>query len=90
MVAKDVLDEIKKKLESRIGEKIRLKANRGRKRTYEKIGVLENIYPSIFTIRIDEKNYNQCLSFTYADVLTETVELSFCQEEEYSMLAELK
>ncbi|MGI6096957.1 MAG: Veg family protein [Dethiobacteria bacterium] len=86
MAAKDTLGEIKEKLESRIGEKIRLKANRGRRKTYEKVGVLENTYPAIFTIRVDEENYNRRLSFTYVDVLTETVELSFDIDEERSLL----
>jgi len=77
MVAKDVLFEIRKKIESHLGEKIKLRANRGRRKTFEKEGVLESTYPSIFIIRIDENNYYQRLSFSYADVLTETVELSF-------------
>ena len=77
MVAKDVLFEIRKKLEAHLGEKIKLRANRGRRKTYEKEGVLESIYPSIFVVRVDENNYFQRLSFSYADVLTETVELSF-------------
>lgn len=80
MVAKDVLCEIRKKLEPHVGEKIRLKANRGRRKTYEKEGILESTYPSIFVVRIDEPNYFQRLSFSYADVLTETVELSFGEE----------
>ncbi len=77
MVAKDVLFEIRKKLESHLGEKIKLRANRGRRKTYEKEGVLESLYPSIFIVRVDENNYKQRLSFSYSDVLTETVELSF-------------
>ncbi len=81
MVAKDVLFEIRKKLESHLGEKIKLRANRGRRKTYEKEGVLESTYPSIFIIRVDENNYFQRLSFSYADVLTETVELSFNEGE---------
>ncbi len=81
MVAKDVLFEIRKKLESHIGEKIKLRANRGRRKTYEKEGVLESVYPSIFIVRVDENNYFQRLSFSYADVLTETVELSFDEGE---------
>lgn len=80
MVAKDVLCEIRKKLEPHVGEKIRLRANRGRRKTYEKEGILESTYPSIFVVRIDEPNYFQRLSFSYADVLTETVELSFNEE----------
>ena len=76
-MSKDVLLEIRKRLEPHVGEKIRLKANRGRRRTFEKEGVLERTYPSIFVVRIDEPNYFQRVSFTYADVLTETVELTF-------------
>jgi uncharacterized protein Veg len=79
-VAKDVLCEIRKKLEPHVGEKIKLKANRGRRKTYEKEGILESTYPSIFVVRIDEPNYFQRLSFSYADVLTETVELSFSED----------
>lgn len=80
-MAKDVLVEIRKKLESHLGKKIKLRANRGRRKTYEKEGVLESLYPSIFIVRVDENNYFQRLSFSYADVLTETVELSFGEGE---------
>ena len=33
---------------------MRLRAHRGRRKTLEKVGVLENTYPSIFTVRVDE------------------------------------
>jgi len=72
-----VLGEIRQKLECRVGEQIKLKANKGRRKTFEKEGVLESTYPSIFVIRVDESNYYQRFTFSYADVLTETVELSF-------------
>jgi len=81
MVANNVLFEIRKKLESHLGEKIKLRANRGRRKTYEKEGVLESTYPSIFIVKVKENNYFQRLSFSYADVLTETVELSFDEGE---------
>ncbi|NLA05370.1 MAG: Veg protein [Firmicutes bacterium] len=84
-MSKDVLLEIRKRLEPHVGEKIRLKANRGRRRTFEKEGVLERTYPSIFVVRIDEPNYFQRVSFTYADVLTETVELTFREEKKRSV-----
>ncbi len=76
-MGKDVLGEIRQKLECRVGEQIKLKANKGRRKTFEKEGVLESTYPSIFVIRVDESNYYQRFTFSYADVLTETVELSF-------------
>jgi len=76
MVAKNTLLQIRKELESHVGEKIKLRANRGRRKSYEKVGVLENTYPSIFVVRVEEEHYYQRFSFSYADVLTETVELS--------------
>lgn len=81
MAAKNALVQIRKELEAYVGEKIRLRANRGRRKTFEKEGVLENTYPSIFVIRVDEENYHQRLSFSYADILTETVELSLLSGE---------
>lgn len=76
MAATNTLGKIRKELEMHVGEKVKLRANRGRRKTFEKVGVLENTYPSIFVVRVDEENYYQRLSFSYADVLTSTVELS--------------
>jgi uncharacterized protein Veg len=58
-----------------VGSKIRLKANRGRNRIIEKEGVLESIYPNIFVVKLDERKVERRVSYSYADVLTETVEL---------------
>ncbi|NLB52565.1 MAG: Veg protein [Syntrophomonadaceae bacterium] len=69
------LSDIKKDLESFVGSKIRLKANRGRNRIIEKEGVLESIYPNIFVVKLDERRVERRVSYSYADVLTETVEL---------------
>lgn len=69
------ISDIKRDLESFVGSKIRLKANRGRNRIVEKEGVLESIYPNIFVIKIDERKVERRISYSYADVLTETVEL---------------
>ncbi len=67
--------EIKKDLESFVGSRIRLKANRGRNRIVEKEGVLESIYPNIFVVKLNERKIDRRVSYSYADVLTETVEL---------------
>ncbi len=69
------LSDIKRDLESFVGSKIRLKANRGRNRIVEREGVLESIYPNIFVIKLNERKIERRVSYTYADVLTETVEL---------------
>ncbi|WP_054695216.1 Veg family protein [Syntrophomonas palmitatica] len=67
--------DIKKDLESFVGSRIRLKANRGRNRIIEKEGVLESIYPNIFVVKLSERKIERRVSYSYADVLTETVEL---------------
>jgi len=69
------ISEIKKDLESFVGSKIRLKANRGRNRIIEREGVLESIYPNIFVVKLNERKVDRRVSYSYADVLTETVEL---------------
>ncbi|NLC76485.1 MAG: Veg protein [Clostridia bacterium] len=77
MAAKEVLANIKNTLEDCVGHRIRLKANRGRKKVYEKTGILEQTYPHIFVIKLDEHHsVVRRVSFSYTDVLTETVELT--------------
>jgi len=49
------ISDIKKDLESFVGSKIRLKANRGRNRIIEREGILESIYPNIFVVKLDER-----------------------------------
>lgn len=69
------ISEIKRDLETFVGSKIRLKANRGRNRIIEKIGVLESTYPNIFVVKLNERKIERRVSYSYADILTETVEL---------------
>jgi uncharacterized protein Veg len=79
-VANPALMEIKRVLDAHLGEKVMIRANGGRKRTIERSGVLEETYPSVFTIRLDQdNNAPKRVSYSYADVLTETVELTICR-----------
>jgi len=76
-----VLAEIKQDLDLCVGKSVRLKANRGRNKVVERVGVLEKTYPNIFVIRIDEIRSERRVSYSYSDVLTETVELVVCHED---------
>lgn len=76
MAKSNSLLTIKQDLDAFIGQRITLKANRGRKKTIERTGVLEQTYPSHFLVRLDEDFFNRKMSFSYADVLTKTVEIS--------------
>lgn len=77
MIELGILEKIKNNLDSFVGQSIRLKANRGRKRVLEVEGVLEQTYPKVFVIRLREKQMERRLSYSYADLLTKAVELSF-------------
>ncbi len=81
MAARGVLNTIRTDLETVVGERIRVKANRGRRKIVEREGVLEKTYPSIFVIKLDRGPHSgRRISFSYTDVLTEVVELHVYDE----------
>lgn len=82
MAAKNALIDIKRSLDAHVGEKIMLRANGGRRKTVERTGVLEETYPSVFVIKLDQDQHAfKRVSYSYADILTETVELTVCTDE---------
>ncbi len=78
MATKEVLVEIKQTLDDFVGTKVKLKSFKGRNRVVEREGVLECTYPNIFVVKLDEKRTQRRISFSYTDVLTESVELTVC------------
>lgn len=73
--------EIKKGLEEQIGRRLKLTANGGRRKTITRSGVLSETYPSVFVVELDkEENAFERVSYSYADVLTETVEINFLED----------
>lgn len=74
-VTRNALEQIKRDIEAYVGKPVRLRANRGRRKVIEAEGVIEKTYPKVFVIKLDKNSAIKRLSYTYADVLTETVEL---------------
>lgn len=73
--------EIKKGLEGHIGKRLRLTANGGRRKTVIRSGVLSETYPAVFVVELDkDENAFERVSYSYADVLTEAVEINFLDE----------
>ncbi|HOJ12697.1 MAG TPA: Veg family protein [Clostridiales bacterium] len=80
MAEKSDLVQIKRNIETCIGERVQLKSNKGRKKIFIREGVIENTYPSIFTIRFEnEYEMTRRVSYSYTDVLTNAVELVVCK-----------
>jgi uncharacterized protein Veg len=81
MIEKSDLFQIKKDIETCIGEKVQLKANKGRKKAFIREGVLENTYPSIFIVKFEnEYEAIRRVSYSYTDILTKAVELVVCKD----------
>ncbi len=72
------LAEIRGLLEEKIGEEIKITVQMGRKKKKERRGVLQETYRSVFVVNLnqDENNFER-VSYTYRDVLTNTVEVEF-------------
>ena len=59
------LNEIKDKIKSLKGQSVTLSINRGRKKIDTVTATINDVYPSVFTIKVDEK----LQTFSYFDVL---------------------
>lgn len=82
MIVKEDLLQVKRDIDTYVGSKVIVKANKGRKKIVQREGILENTYPSIFIVKVhnEEQDTYHTVSYSYTDVLTNTVELSLCHE----------
>lgn len=70
------IEDIRHHLESNLGKKIYLRANKGRRRFLETEGILVQTYPKLFVVNLDKSNAVRRRSYTYADILTANVEIT--------------
>ncbi|MHA0857603.1 biofilm formation stimulator Veg [Paenibacillus sp. CMAA1364] len=90
-MAKNALSEIKLSLDAHVGQKIMLRANGGRRKTIERTGVLEETYPSVFIVKLDQEQETfKRVSYSYADILTSSVEVSICENNAETLLEYIK
>lgn len=59
------LNEVKEKIKELKGQSVKLSINRGRKKIDIVTATINDVYPSVFTIKVDEK----LQTFSYFDVL---------------------
>lgn len=70
------VDEIHEKLVEMVGRRVKVRANMGRTRVVERMGVIKTVHPSVFIVEVDERRGRKSRqSYQYVDVLTGTVEL---------------
>ncbi len=83
LLEKNSLAKIRKNVEDCVGKRVILKANKGRKKTTIREGILEEAYPSLFVVKISNQfDAVRRVSYTYSDILTETVEVTICEDDD--------
>jgi len=78
------LNKIRKDVENCLGKKVLLRTNKGKRKVKVNEGVLQFAYPSVFTVKIvSGLDSDRTVSYSYSDILTETVELTICDNPDY-------
>lgn len=82
MIVRQDLSQIRRDIEGFVGTKVKLKTNKGRRKTVINEGILEDAYSSVFVVKVKNafENTFRRVSYSYTDILTQTVELSFYNE----------
>ena len=71
-----VLSAIKTKLLPYYGSRVRLYVIGDRNRITDTTGILDGLYPSLFTVTVDRGRFKHHYSFTYSEILTDRVRVT--------------
>lgn len=74
MISKETMQQVRKDVESYIGEEIFIKSNVGRNKKVNKRGVIDSAYSNLFIVK--EPESTRKLSYSYADVLMNSLEIT--------------
>ena len=69
------LEEVKNRIRELKGQYISMAINRGRKKIDYCNAIIDNIYPSVFTVKVNAVNQLDTQTFSYFDVLCGDVEI---------------
>ena len=71
------IKKVKSSVDKNVGNRVKIRANRGRHKIDITEGVINETYPSIFLVEVENKldDTVQTVSFSYTDVLTKDVQM---------------
>ena len=79
------LASIKQQLDRKIGDILTVVAQAGRKKVTRRKGTLKETYPAVFVVALDQdENAFERVSYSYADLLTKSIQITFDDEEQAS------
>ena len=77
-------EEIQELLGGMVNQRVKVKANMGRTRVIERMGVIKSVHPAVFVVEVTERRGRTSRqSYQYVDVLTGTDELFDPETGEY-------
>ena len=74
-------NRVRASVHQQCGSKVLIQLDRGRNKVDVQEGVIQNAYPSVFTVLVqDERESNppQLLSFSYNDIITKDIRMKLC------------
>ena len=75
------IDKVRSSVLQQCGSKVLIQLDRGRNKVDVQEGIIQNAYPSVFTILVDDEvdgNPPQLLSFSYTDIITRDIRMKLC------------
>lgn len=75
------IDKVRASVFQQCGSKVLIQLDRGRNKVDVQEGVIQNAYPSVFTILVNDEidgNPPQLLSFSYTDIITREIRMKLC------------
>ena len=69
------IDLVKEKIHALKGQYVKMQINKGRKKVIVLSGRVIDVYPSLFTVQIDNSKSLDIQSYSFSDVLTGDVKL---------------
>lgn len=75
------IDKVRASVHQQCGSKVMIQLDRGRNKVDIQEGVIQNAYPSVFTILVNDDskgNPPQLLSFSYNDIITKDIRMKLC------------
>ena len=76
-----IINKIRSSIRQQCGNRVMIQLDRGRNKIDIQEGVIQEAYPSVFTVLVDderEENPPQLLSFSYTDVITKDIRMKLC------------
>lgn len=74
------ISKVRASVYQQCGNRVKIQLDRGRNKVDVQEGVIQEAYPSVFTILVDDEQDNapQLLSFSYTDIITKDIRMKLC------------